>query len=73
METIEERRSNRVHFSLLPAVFDAVRVIYSDDVTEAYVYTLKDGKGDDVIVGIIEIIYTSSTKDRLLSARRVPL
>ncbi len=66
-----DRSSKRVHSGILPALYDKVDVSYPTTVKEIYTYSLFNPNTDIYrITAIIEIIYTDSTKDLLLSATK---
>jgi hypothetical protein len=71
MKTIEQRQSKRVHFGLVPEVYDKVSVLYPDSVTEVYTYQLLNDVGVYVTVGYIEVVYVDDTKEQISSVTRL--
>ena len=71
MQTIEQRQSKRVHFGLVPELYDKVTMLKPDAVTEVYTYQLLSSDGVYTTVGYVEVIYTDSTKEEILSVTRL--
>ena len=71
MKTVETRQSKRVHFGLVPDIYDKVSVLYPDSVTEVYTYQLMDENGAYNTVGYVEVVYSDSTKSRISSVTRL--
>lgn len=71
MKTIEQRGSKRVHFGLVPEIYDKVSVLYPDTVTEVYTYQLLNTAGVYTTVGYVEVVYTDSDKENILSVTRL--
>ena len=65
-----DTRGNRIVVGLVPARYDHVAITYPDSVTEVYTFWDCFGQPDAVIVGVVTLVYTSSSKDDLLSATR---
>ena len=73
MKTIEQRSSKRVHFGLAPDYYDKINVLYPNDLTEVYVYQLRNEDGTYEIVGYVEIVYTTTAKSLVESIARLPV
>ena len=58
------------HFGMVPALYDQIDASYPDDVTEVFVYSLKDSENVSQVVGIITVTYTDDTKIDILKVRR---
>jgi hypothetical protein len=71
MQTIEQRQSKRVHFGLVPELYDKVTVLYPDSVTEVYTYQLLGPDGAYITVGYVEVVYTNTTKRNISSVTRL--
>jgi hypothetical protein len=71
MKTIEQRQSSRVHFGLVPEMYDKVSVLYPDSLTEVYVYQLLKEDATYATVGYVEVTYTDTTKRNVSSVTRL--
>ena len=71
MQTIEQRQSKRVHFGLVPELYDKVTVLYPDSVTEVYTYQLLKEDGVYVVTGYVTVVYTNSDKENISSVTRI--
>lgn len=71
MKTVETRQSNRVHFGLVPDIYDKVLVLYPDSVTEVYTYQLMNETGAYSTVGYVEVVYTDADKEVISSVTRL--
>lgn len=70
VKTIEHRNSKRVHFSLIPDLFDRIDVSYPDTSTEIYTYSLTDNTGVYQVQGIVEVKYTDANKTSITYVKR---
>ncbi len=68
------RAAKRVHSGMLPEFYDSVVRVDPSPTTEEWYYSaINPENGSNSVVAIIEIVYDSALKDRVLSARRMDL
>lgn len=66
-----DKYANRVYSGIVPALFDKIEATYPDSVTEVYTYSmLNEDTGNQLVTGIITVVYTDSTKDCISSVTK---
>ena len=70
---LDMRRGKRVTMGLAPAWYDRYERLEVDEVTDRLIYSVRENDDALRVVGIVEIVYTDSSKCKELSAERLVL